>query len=361
MALDITKMPAYISRATKGKNFLGKAILESTTIEFLERAEDSFHPNIKGTEAIDLLDSTVVLQDGTISGLDDGENNFEFDHVDITPKNIKTTHKMNQFQLEKTWLKYGLKAGQHYTELAFATDLTEHFGKKISATNERLLWLGDTASADVNMKQTDGFIKRIKASVAVDLTAYLTGDTILKKLRSAYLAIDEIVRQKDDFRLIISMGVYALIAGDTFDLNLFKAADENYLPGTQCRIEIASGTAGTNFALFARLQSLHAGTDLFSDLSYIKAVYGDVSELLYLNARYTLGTAIAYAEEMAYVDLSAAVGGDVEGAGIQMLAAKATKATKTSKGAKVVVPVEPVEEGGEDKTDQEAAEEGEKV
>jgi len=103
MALDITKMPAYISRATKGKNFLGKAILESTTIEFLERAEDSFHPNIKGTEAIDLLDSTIVLQDGTVSGLDDGQNNFEFDYVSITPKNIKTTHKMNQFQLEKAW------------------------------------------------------------------------------------------------------------------------------------------------------------------------------------------------------------------------------------------------------------------
>lgn len=361
MALDITKMPAYVSRATKGKNFLGKAILESTTIDFLSRAADSFHPNIKGTEAIDLLDSTIVLQNGTVPGLDDGQNNFNFDNVQITPKNIKTTHKMDQFQLEKTWLKYGLKAGQHYTELAFAEDLAEHFGSQITATNERLLWLGDTASTDVNMKQTDGFIKRVKGSVAVDLTPYLTGDTILKKLRAAYLAIDEVVRQKDDFRLVISFGVYALLAGDTFDLNLFKAADENYLPGTQCRIEIGSGLAGTNFALFTRLQGLHVGTDLFSDLNYIKAVYGEVTELLYLNARYTIGTQIAYAEEMAYVDLSAAVGGDVEGAGIQMLSAKATKGAKSSKGAKVVVPVEPIEESGEDKTGEEAAGERETV
>lgn len=328
MALNLAKMPAYISRVTSGNNFLGRAILESTTIDLLSRATDSFHPNIKGTEAIDLLDSTVELQDGTISGLDDGKNNFEFDHITITPKNIKTTHKMNQFQLEKTWLKFGLKAGQHYTELAFASDLVEHFAAKVAEVNEKLLWLGDTASSDVNMKQTDGFIKRVKASNAVDLTSYLTGGTILRKLRSAYLAIDEVVRQKDDFRLIISMGVYALIAGDTFDLNLFKAADENYLPGTQCRIEIASGLAGTNFALFTRMQGLHAGTDLLSDLTYIKSEYGNITELLYLNARYTLGTAIAYPEEMAHVDLSAAVGGDVEAAGAQVLAAKTTTTAK---------------------------------
>lgn len=324
MSFDISKMPKYISRVATGANFLGKAILDATTIDFLMGAKNSFHPNVKGYAAIDLMDSEIEYQDGTIAGLTDGKNKTIFDYVELNPRNIKTTSPYTQFELETLWLKYGLKAGQDYTELAFASDILENLTAQISATNEKLLWLGDTASTDKNMKWTDGFIKRIKGSAALDLTAYLTGDTLLKKLRAVYSSIDEVVRQKDDFRLIVSFGVYQLITGDTFDLNLFKAADEHYLPGTDCRVEIASGLVGTNFACFCRLQSLHVGTDLTSDLNRIKTVYGEVQETIYLNGRFTLGTGIAYAEEMVWVDLSEHV---IQPAAARMVAT-ATKTTK---------------------------------
>lgn len=270
--------------------------------------------NVKGKQAIQLSDVNIVLQDGSVDGRTPN-GGMILDQGVIEPKEIKSQTDWSNRQLTNKWTVEEVKAkfkGQFYDDAAFSQFLADQQALAISSVNETAIWRGDTSlpgtGTSVNLNRFDGFLKNMKVSgatgPAVNLSGATTGTSIINKLQNGFLACKVEVRTQPDFRLFISKSEYQLYIAALAALNLYVPTADKILFGTDCKMEVVEGLVGTGTVVFARITRLIAGTDLSEDAANAKKYFSPETEKLYIDFRYSLGTATLLNGEIAYAQVA---------------------------------------------------------
>lgn len=297
MGYNLNALPDFKS---EGKAFVIKSILESQTIKKLNEF-NSFDPTAKGTSTVQLMDSDLVIQDGTNCGFD-ASGGAILSQAELTVKSLKINESYCPADLAKTWAKGELKAGLEYTEIVFMQDIADMNSKKIALQLELMTWLGDTSlTGATSLKQINGFIKQIKAGSYVNLSG-ATGATVIAKLQKVFSSMPIEVTDAEDFRIWIGKDTYNAYVAELASLNLFTPQNADTLFGTLAKLEVVSGLNGGH-VVAARYRNLQAGGEM-TDVSF-DSWYSKDDDDVKLKSNFSLGVVPVYIQEIGYVKFAA--------------------------------------------------------
>lgn len=297
MGYNISSLPDF---ASEGKAFVVKSILESQTIKVLT-AGGSFDPTAKGINHIQLLDTDVVIQDGSSCGFD-ANGGAVLSQATLTINDLKINNEYCSRDLERTWAVGELQKGQEYNEIVFLTDIVSNSTDKASFALEQMVWQGDTgATASGNLSMIDGFIKQIKAGSYLPLTGATAGATTLAKLQKVSALMPVAVSAQDDFRVFIGQDTYNQMIADLAALNIYKPTDDMTIYGTTTKVQIVNGLNGGH-VVAARVRNLRAGGEMTA--IEFKNWYSQDFDVLRLSSRFSLGVCPVYVEEIGYVKIA---------------------------------------------------------
>ena len=299
MGYNISQLPAYTNE--QSTEFMLKSVLDAKTIDLLISA-GSFMPELKGSEAIQLMDKDVYFQDGSSCGRNP-LGGVSLAQVEITAKRIKSNENYCIAELETKYTVEQLKAkhkGQVYDDLVFNEQIGSAWAEKAAMEIENMVWQGDiTLTGSTNLKLIDGFVKRVKnATDKINLSG-ATGATVTAKLQAIFRTMPVAVRKKEDFRIFISEEMHDEYVAENTSASLFKDVDTSKLVQTSAKLEVVSGLNETGVVIAARLRNLRAGGDLTN--MELDKWYSKETDSVNLDAKFSLGTQITYPQEIGYV------------------------------------------------------------
>lgn len=289
MALNLTGLSDYVRQ--NSTDLVVKSIMTADTIEFL-KSEGTVLVGIKGSEDIPMLDSDINIQDGSDCGRTP-LGSTSFTKATITVKPLKDEQDFCPKAYEKKWMVEYLTQGQTYTELLFANEIMALRASKIAEANEKLVWQGDTASANANLNKFDGFIKKAPVTVALP-----SGATLIEQLQKALLTVDVAVKSQSDFAIFLSKNDLELINIELSNKNIYKETDNQKLFGTNVRLVAVNGLNGTDKFYFGRSRSFVIGTDLLGEEDSAEMTYSVETKKIYMDFHYALGVQVIYPAEV---------------------------------------------------------------
>ena len=255
---------------------------------------------IKGTQAIQQLYSSIVLQDNSTNCVRTPAGSTNFGQYYITPKRIKSQENLCQIPLEQKWMGQYLSKGQLYTELLFAQDIMSDKANRIAQANEILMWQGDTAYTGVtaNLNLFDGFLKQIKSASATTLGS-VSGATMVEKMQSVFLGTAPVVRSQSDFVFWVGADVFAEYTMAETAKNIFRQpTDFSILGIPNSKFIVVDGLNATRNVVAGRMRDFYAGTDLLDEQEKALMTYSVETTNIYLDYYYSLGVTLAYPQEV---------------------------------------------------------------
>lgn len=302
MALNLSALPDYINQ--NSREFVTRAITENDTVKFLNSI-GALRVGVKGKEAVQILDADVVIQ------LNENCGRTPSGDTDFSQAILEVVH-LADFQnycpkaFEKKWMSQYLTKGQHYTDLLFAEDMMNVRASKIAKANEKLIWQGDTASADPNLNKFDGVLKQL-ATAGVTATDISATTDIVAQLQAMVAGADADLLASGDFAIFLGKDKAVAYQIALANKNLFREGDALKVYGTDISIVGVAGLSGTGKAVAGRASHLIVGTDLVSDMDTASLDYSVETKQFYMDFQWALGVTLAFPDEFALYQLDAPV------------------------------------------------------
>lgn len=312
MAYNVSTLSDYVQ--TNEKTLLVKAVLSPKTIALIQ-SKGNVMTGVKTKSQLPQLDTDAVFQDGKGCGFTaSGTTSISTREVEVGT--IKVQEALCPSDLEDKYTQLLLTSGSNYDETVFAKEYTDLKVKKIANALEVAIWQGDTASATVNLKRFDGFIKIIDAATGV-LSATNTGITaiteanvitVLKNVRSKLPAE---IRMSEDAAIFVGQEVMDLYVSALIEKNLYhyKAddapVDEATLYGTKTKIYATPGLNSTNRVFATDLKNMFYATDLVNEKDEFSLEHAKEADEVRFSAKWKSGVQIAFPTLVVEFTLSA--------------------------------------------------------
>lgn len=294
MAINLTSLPQYVEE--RRLPLIKEAVLSAKSASLLNLQTD-----VKWKAAINLVSVAPVLQDGSTCGWSDA-GSAELSQRVITAPMIKINQAFCHKDFLKYWTGYEVKVGVGRETLPFEEYFTSLIVDEVKAANEKLIWQGDTASSDVNLKWTDGLLKLIAADNNVVKPEIAEGATAYDAIKAVYLAIPEKVLDK----------AVIFVGADTFRQYMQEMVEKNYyhyaangmpveefiIPGTNTRVIAVNGLNGTGKIVAARTENLFLGVDMLDDAEKFEMWFSKDFNEFRLAIEYNLGVQFAFGDEI---------------------------------------------------------------
>lgn len=294
----IKTLPAYIDETND--TLIKKAVLGGKSLGLF-----TLQTGVKTQSAIMLLDTDVVLQDGSNCDFTDLGSSTISERIVKAPF-IKVNTTFCAKTLANSALQYGVSASANQNALPFEADFVGDILKSVEQKNEILVWQGNTALTGTNyLKYTDGLIKIIKADVPsgniVGSTSGLTAANIIAEVDAIYAAIPSAVLSTA--QIFMGTDSYRKYAMALQAKNLFFPAPASdvfdaFYPNSATKIVAVGGLDGTDFIVAADPKKIVHGTDLTGDAEEFKMTYH--LNKFYLEIGWTLGVQVARPAEIVY-------------------------------------------------------------
>jgi hypothetical protein len=276
----VTGLPAYVqeNKEMLVKNF---ALIGNGT-----RSRISIQTGIKSSAAINYLEVTPVLQDGTVCGFTPQGD------ITLTQRTIETKVKKVNLEicpetLRGKYAEYLISTNATPDALPFEQYIMEGLTNSLNKTIEKVIWQGE---GDVK-----GFAQTIEG--AVDVTA--SGD-IYDEIEAVYMAIPEealamgaeIYVSPSDYRKFL----LALVKKNYYHYaSATEAApSEFFFPGTDAKVVRTEGLAGTNVIYGTYAKNLFYGCDMEGDAEDIKVWWSEDDQVYKILAKWNMGTQVAF-------------------------------------------------------------------
>lgn len=289
----VESLPAYVqeNRDLLIKNF---ALVGTAT-----RTRIGLQTGIKSKARLYDLAAEIVLQDGSDCGFNPLDS-LTLSNRDIEVKIIKHDGEI----CPETLLgKYGewlvrIKASEH--ECPFEEYVVRVMTDEVNKAIEKLIWNGDTTSADPNLKQIDGFLAQFADDSDVLTESIASGSTAYEGLVQVYAAMPEEVLDRGGV-IFVSPAVYRAFLMDIVRANLYHyagpldaAPEEFIIPGTEVRVIKTPGLAGSLKVVGTWTDNLVYGTDGENDAEDIEIVWNPFTKKFQFTARFAAGVAYRY-------------------------------------------------------------------
>lgn len=320
MALDVTAITGYVTE--NAEPLLTKSLFTPRTAQLLID-EGTLMTGIKSSEKISILDTDAIFQSGagcvrTSSGTTTLTNRT------ITVGEIAVVEDICVKDLRKTSFAKKLQAGSRENALPFEQEYNELKAGTIAEQLEIAIWQGDTASANVNLKRFDGFIKIIDAAgsgagvVQANAAAFIgtpiataTGITIgnvMSIVNAMWLALPTRVMGKADVRIFCGWDTFNKYIQALTNANLFNYAasgsevkaenGEITIPGTFYKLTAVHGLDGTNRLFAGRMPNFVLGTDLEHEEERYTMEADQFNNYLHWQVEFKYGVNIGFPNEI---------------------------------------------------------------
>lgn len=290
MSLTLNSLPTYVEE--RRLPLIKEAVLKSKTASLITPQTD-----VKWKSALNLISVTPTLQDGSSCGWSDA-GTAELSQRIITAPSIKINQAFCHRDFLKYWTGYEVSVGAE-GNMPFEEYFTSLIVDEVKALNEKLIWQGDTASANANLNKTDGFLKLMNADDTV-ITA-TTGSTAYESIKNVYMAIPEKVLDKAV--IFVGADTFRSFVADMVDKNLYHYSADNVdgeymFPATNTKVISVNGLNGTKKIVASRPENLFIGVDMMEDAEKFEMWYSKDSDEYRLSIHYNLGVQYAFADEI---------------------------------------------------------------
>jgi hypothetical protein len=301
---DVSTIGGYSDQV--GGELLAKALIGGTTA-----ANVNLRTGIKGTQALNLLDSTPVFQAGNCSLSPSGVTQFTQHSIVTCPKTL--FESLCYKQLFDTYQSMLMKAGQTQETVPFEQMILDLKKKQIEQYVETVLWTGTTVgSADC----FNGFAKMISTSTGNTYSgsvanssgatfsssaAYGVSGNPITEVDNLINSLDANALVREDLIVFMSYAYFRLYVQALTRANFFT----NYINGTDVTSNMSAIHPNTNIKVLPTLglngssqvtigpaEYMVVGVDLLSDET-LKAWYSVDFDEIRIRSNFNFGATIA--------------------------------------------------------------------
>lgn len=282
-----------------GGELIRRAILEGETAKIIK-----VQPGIKGSQAINLLDSTLYVQDGTCGWTSSGQTTYT--QRDITVCNYKVNEALCPADLNDYWLGQLLTPGSYNESVPFEQQIAELKTAQISQYIENLMWQASSATTCFSgFKEL--FAQDGSGTTTVTGGIVVTGQSAISSV-SALTQVDALVEQipddvvdRTDWVVFMSHANYRkyLINYRTANYYHFNPDGsyqefKTFHPATNILVHPVGGLNGSNLVVLAPAGYMVMGVDLMSDSETLKMFYSEDFDEVRLRSNFKIGVQIAW-------------------------------------------------------------------
>jgi hypothetical protein len=299
-AYSVGSIGSYVDQV--GGELLSKALIGATTPKYV-----NVRLGIKGTQALNLLDSSVTFQSGTC-GWDPTGNTTTYTQRSITTCAEKYNEALCYKDLYDTYQSMLMAPGQTSETVPFEQQIAELKVKQIQQRIEQKLWQADSGGDDC----FDGF-KLLIASGQTGVasssgvtfnpaTAYGSAGNAITEIDNLINVLDDNAMSRDDLRVFMSYANFRLYVQALTKANFFAnyigstditAQMEAVHPNTNVKVIPTIGLNGSNQVTIGPAEYMVVGFDLLSDHEKLVIWYSKDFDELRLRANYNYGAQIA--------------------------------------------------------------------
>lgn len=259
-------------------------------------------PNVKYKDALNYLDSEIVLADGSVCGFNP-QGSDVFTERFIETKAVKVEKEWCAKDLEKKAQNYQLMWEAGRETLPFEEKIAESNMNRVQDAVERLVWRGD---ATVGI---DGWLAQATGETLVTDVTFASGSTTIAKIDAMVAAIpakalEEGVRiflSPTDFRNYVAEQNASCCANRPIvDANVDSL---KYIGDSRIELVPVPGlepanSAETSYMVAATEDALTYGTDIEGSENVYKLWFNEEDEKFRFRVLFRAGTAIKYPEKV---------------------------------------------------------------
>ena len=285
--LNINSLPDYIQEH-KDELFI-KAVLGGKTLGLVE-----IMPNVKWKDALNYLDSEVVLQDGSNCGWNpQGEDTFSQRFIETKAVEVEKEFCYKEF--EKKYMNYQLLWEAGREKLPFEQKIADSNMNAIQDAVEDLVWQGDATLG------ISGFVADVREEGTV--VDFETGQTASDKIDAVVAALSYKMLKKGvniyvsptDFRAYIQEQNGICCANKPV---LDAAAEKiTYFGDSRISIIPVLGLEGTGAIVAATPDALVYATDVEGSEKTYRMWFDEKEEKFMFRVLFRAGTAVKFPDE----------------------------------------------------------------
>ncbi len=292
-----------------GGELLAKALVGATTPKYV-----NVRLGIKGTQALNLLDSAPSFQSGACGWSASGTTTFS--QRNITTCDERLNESLCYKDLYDTYQSMLMNPGQVSEVVPFESQIADLKVKQIQQRIEQKLWQATVAGGDC----FDGFKTLIasgQTGVAVSASgttfsssaAYGTNGNPITEVDKLINALDDNASSREDLVVFMSYANFRLYVQALTRANFFanyiggtniNANMEAVHPNTNVKVIPTIGLASSNQVTIGPSQYMVCGFDLLSDHEKLDMWYSRDNDELRIRANYNYGAQIAKFGSTAY-------------------------------------------------------------
>jgi hypothetical protein len=313
MAFNVSGLQDYVNE--NRTDLLARAVVLGSTVGLVQKI-----PNVKGPTTVNKIGTNVFFQDGSSCG-NTVSGDVTFTQRTLTPGKLRLVQEFCPKDLESKYLSLKLSAGSTYTTLPFEEVIMSLFVNEIQAELERMVWRSNASTGTGNFQFFDGFITNIETGAnfidanvagafATPLGAFTQATMIEAIQRLAYYT-PEGIQESSNTKIFMGIDKFNLLnanllnGGTTFgqlaNMNMASSTKRMFWPGTNMEIIGVAGLSGQNRIYAANLDNMFIGVDVEDEESALKVWYSDDDDKIRLRSTFTIGTQVAYQQEIAAI------------------------------------------------------------
>ena len=282
-----------------GGELIRRAILEGETAKIIK-----VQPGIKGSQAINLLDSTLYVQDGSCGWTSSGSTTYT--QRDITVCNYKVNEALCPADLNDYWLGQLLTPGSYNETVPFEQQIAELKVAQISQYIENLMWQASSATTCFSgfkelFAQLGSGTTTVTGGIVVTGQSALASTTALAQVDNLVEQIPDDVVDRTDWVVFMSHANYRKYLINYRTANYYHFNPENsyqdfktFHPATNILVHPVGGLNGSNLLVLAPAGYLVMGVDLMSDSETLKMFYSEDFDEVRLRSNFKIGVQVAW-------------------------------------------------------------------
>lgn len=283
----INSLPDYIEN--KKDELFVKAVASTKTLDYVE-----IMPNVKFKEALNYLDTTVVLADGSeCSWNPQGSDTLNARYIEVKPVTVQKEFCWKDFR--KTYANYQLAFEAGRETLPFEEKIAQSQIAAIKKEVEKMVWQGNEAVG------IDGFLAQMNAEAAViDVT--LEG-TVQDEVEAVIAAIPAGALEKGvnvflswtDFRNYVKAVNSTCCNNTIIDANVTELV---YAGDSRIKLVPVAGLEGADAIVAAPYNALVYGTDIEGSEGVYRMFYDAKESKFLFEVLFNAGTALKFPDEI---------------------------------------------------------------
>ena len=275
-----------------GGELIRRAILEGETAKIIK-----VQPGIKGSQAINLLDSTLYVQEGSCGWTSSGQTTYT--QRDITVCQYKVNESLCPADLNNYWVGQLLTPGSTPETVPFEAQISELKVAQISQYVENLMW--QASSADTCFSGFIELIDNLTGSVITVSSSTLTSTNALAQVDLLVEAIPDDIVNRTDLVVFMSHSNYRKYLINYRTANYYHYNPESsyedfktFHPATNILVHPVGGLNGSNKLVLMPAGYAVMGVDLLSDQDTLKMFYSVDFDEVRLRSNFKIGVQLAW-------------------------------------------------------------------